>query len=207
MRALCVWRSNNNFNRAVHKRRNSIWSILSLPTGEIKAQQWLKTEGPSGPHSADGCSASVHRNAGVRAGAGAHTSSLGSKLSSSLNAVPTRLLTWGGFSPMPSGYSFGILPVISCGTEQSRQDDGHWPELSNTIWRAPRTEDTHSLPQTDLLKLLDFFQELFLQQLFLLLEFQDFLSLLLLTNFRVLRTWGNWKWGREGLSKRCFLPF
>lgn len=36
MRALCVWRSNNNFNRAVPKRRNSIWSILSLSTGEIK---------------------------------------------------------------------------------------------------------------------------------------------------------------------------
>lgn len=56
MRALYVWNSNNNFNWAVQKRRNSIWSILSLSTGEIKMQQWLKTKGPSGPHSADSCS-------------------------------------------------------------------------------------------------------------------------------------------------------
>lgn len=45
------------------------------------------------------------------------TSSLGSRLSSSLNAVPTRLLTWGGSSPAPRGYSLGILPVSSWGTE------------------------------------------------------------------------------------------
>lgn len=47
------------------------------------------------------------------------TSSLGSRLSSSLNAVPTRLLTWGGSSPALSGYSLGILPVSSWGTEKA----------------------------------------------------------------------------------------
>ena len=47
----------------------------------------------------------------------------------------------------------------------------------------PKAEDTHSLPQTDLLKLFNFLQELFWQQWFLLLEFKDLLSLLLLTDF------------------------
>lgn len=50
------------------------------------------------------------------------TSSLGSRLSSSLNAVPTRLLTWGGSSPALRGYSLGILPVSSWGTERAPRE-------------------------------------------------------------------------------------
>lgn len=69
--------------------------------------------------------------------------------------------------------------------------------VKHNVTSPEKAEDTHSLPQTDLLKLLDFFQELFLQELFLLLELQDFFSLLLLANFWVLRTWRDWK-GRAG---------
>lgn len=80
--------------------------------------------------------------------------------------------------------------------------------LSDTVWRVPpKAEDTHSLPQTDLLKLLDFFQELFLQELFLLLELQDFLSLLLLANFWVLRTWRDWKGGQGRFIQGMFPSF
>lgn len=46
--------------------------------------------------------------------------SLYGKRSSSLKAVPTRRLTWGGFSPADSGYSFGSRPVISCERHVSR---------------------------------------------------------------------------------------
>lgn len=149
------------------------------------------------------------RVASRNARADAHTSSLGSRLSSSLNAAPTRLLTWGGFSPTFSGYSFGILPVSSCKTGPNRQGDNwHRPGLSNTKWSVPQTrEDTHSLPQTDLLKLLDFLQEFFLQELLLLPELEDFLPLLLLTNFWVLRTWRDWEGGQGRFIRGMFPSF
>lgn len=56
--------------------------------------------------------------------------------------------------------------------------------------QAPRkAKATHGLTKTDLLQLLNFLKEFLLQQFLLLLEFEYFLSFLLLHAFRVLRTW------------------
>lgn len=66
-----------------------------------------------------------------------------------------------------------------------------------------RAKATHGLAKTDLLQLLNFLQEFFLQQFLLLLEFEDFLSLLLLHAFGVLRTWSG---GRAGRFTEAPLP-
>lgn len=128
--ALSVWKSNKNFYWAVHKRRNSVWSILLLSTGEIKT------------HSSDSKPPGRRPTLRQLPGLCSHTSSLGSKWSSNLNAVPTRLLTWGGFSPIPSGYSFGILPVSSCGTEQSDRMMDTGQAVKCHLKRPPNRRDS-----------------------------------------------------------------
>ena len=166
-----------------------------------------KTKGTSQPHWTDSISVSLLIDT-LRAGA--HTSSLGSKLSSNLNAVPTRLLTWGAFSPTFSGYSFGILPVSSCKTGQKREGD-HWPwlELSNTIWNAPQERKTLTASRKQIfLSSSTFFRS------FSCNSFSFFLSSRIFSLFCSSLTSESWEPGagigrerREGLYKACFLPF
>lgn len=85
----------------------------------------------------------------------AGSSSLGSRLPSNLNAVPTRLLTWGGFSPVFRGYSFGTFPVISASRRQIffRRDSNSRPNeelicflhvyLRLRLSGSSKTEATH----------------------------------------------------------------
>lgn len=165
-----------------------------------------KTKGTSQPHTTNSFLVSLLIEI---LGAGAHTSSLGSKLSSNLKAVPTRLLTWGGFSPMFSGYSFGILPVSSCRTEQNREGDNwHRPGLSNTIWRDPQKQKTLTASRKQIfLSSSTFFRS------FSCNSFSFFLSSRIFSLFCSSLTSESWEpgrigtWGREGLYKECFLPF
>lgn len=78
------------------------------------------------------------------------------------------------FSPTFRGYSLGILPVSSYKTGQNR--GVRLLTLAGTVKhnlkRSPKQMTLTASPQTDLLKLFNFLQELFLQQFFLLLEFK-----------------------------------
>lgn len=136
----------------------------------------------------------------------AHTSSLGSKWSSNLNVVPTRLLTWGGFSPTFRGYSFGILPVSSCKTGQNEGGNQHWLECQ-TQFEEPQEQKTLTASRKQIfLSSSTFFRS------FSCNSFSFFLSSRIFSLFCSSLTSESWEpvWmgrGQEGLCKACFLPF
>lgn len=104
-----------------------------------------KTKGTSQLHSADSFSASLLTEV-LRTGA--HTSSLGSKLSSNLSSGTYRLPGLRRFLTYVQRDTPWAFCCETYKTGQNREWD-YWPwlELSNTIWKFPKADDIKLIKQ------------------------------------------------------------
>lgn len=200
MSALCVWKSNNKFNWAVQKRRNSVWSLLSLSTGEITTQQ-LKTNDPSGPRSADSGSVCSQKRRLVLIplhwGAGCH-----------LTWMRCPRASWPAEAShrCPAG-----TPSAFClwaPAEQNRAT-GRWTPAGAAKCHSkspPKRRDSQP-PANRSSSAPRLFSGVFLATAFPSSWVPGFSLAFAPHSLPSLENLGDWKRGREGLPTGCFLPF